>query len=73
MTDIQQLVRLLQSDQPQVRHDACEQLMVLPVLTQDALDALKIATHDADATVAKAAKQAIELHQSDVMSVPEMY
>ena len=40
MTDIQQLVRLLQSDQPQARRDACEQLMVLPVFTQEAIVAL---------------------------------
>jgi hypothetical protein len=66
MTDIQQLVRLLQSDQPEVRCYACEQLMVLPVLNQDAIDALKFATHDVNATVARSAKHAIELHQSDV-------
>ena len=67
MTDIQQLVRLLQSDQPQVRRDACEQLMVLPVLTEEAIVALKMATHDSDTTVARAAEQAMELHESDVM------
>lgn len=66
MTDIQQIVRLLQSDQPSIRRNACEQLMVLPVLTQDAIDALKIATHDADSSVAKAAQRAIELHQFDI-------
>ena len=67
MTDIQQLVRLLQSDQPQVRRDACEQLMVLPVLTEEAIVALKMTTHDSDTTVARAAEQAMELHESDVM------
>jgi hypothetical protein len=40
--------------------------MFLPVLTQDAINALKIATHDADPSVAKAAQQVIELHQCDV-------
>lgn len=66
MTDIQQLVRLLQSDQPSIRRNACEQLIVLPVLTQDAINALIIVTHDADVSVAKSAKRAIELHQFDI-------
>lgn len=67
MTSAQQLIKMLQSDQPSVRHDACKQLMLLPVLTQDAIDALSIATHDADMVIANVARQAIELHKSDLM------
>jgi hypothetical protein len=67
MTNAQNLVKMLQSEQPKARYDACEQLMLLPVLTQDAIDALSIATHDGDSSVAKAAKRALELHKSDVM------
>lgn len=63
MPDIQHLIGLLKSDNPNKRYDACEQLRVSPVpLTEEAIDALRSATNDIDPDVADAAQRALVLH-----------
>lgn len=63
MPDIQHLIELLKSDNPNKQYDACEQLRVSPApLPQEAIDALRLATKDTDPDVADAAQRALALH-----------
>jgi len=63
MSDIQRLIELLKSDNPNQRYDACEQLRVSqPPLSQETIDALSSATSDSNLDVADAARRALALH-----------
>jgi hypothetical protein len=63
MPDIQSLIKKLQSDNPDKRYEACEELRVSQQpLSQDAIDALKNATRDVNPDVADAAQRALALH-----------
>ena len=65
MSDIQSLIQKLQSNNPEKRYEACEELRVMMLhqpLLQDAIDALNIAANDADPNVADAARRALVLH-----------
>lgn len=64
MAEIQYLIKMLQSNDPNKRYEACEELRVKPELTHEALEALRFAANDENADVADAAKRAIELHTS---------
>ena len=65
MPDIQRLIELLQSDNPNKRYDAWEELRVSrQPLPQDAIDALQIAKGDSNSEVADAAQRALALHTS---------
>jgi len=63
MSDIQSLMELLKSGNPNQRYDACEQLRVArQPLSQDAIDELSLATSDSNLDVADAARRALALH-----------
>ena len=62
MSDIQSLIKMLQSDNHNKRCDACEELRVLPSLPPEALEALRLATNDPNPSVAAAAQWALALH-----------
>jgi hypothetical protein len=63
MSDIQHLIEMLKSDNPNKRYDACEELRVAQhPLPQDAMDALHAAINDSNPEVADAAQRAITLH-----------
>jgi hypothetical protein len=63
MSDIQSLIKMLQSDNPNKRYDACEELRVSPhPLPLEATEALNVAMNDANANVADAAWRALSLH-----------
>ena len=62
MSDIQNLIRLLQSNDHNKRYDACELLRVSPSLPSEALDALRIATNDENPDVVDAAQRALAFH-----------
>jgi hypothetical protein len=62
MSDIQNLIKMLQSNNHYERYDACEQLRVSPSLPLEALDALRLTTNDENPDVADAARRAIEHH-----------
>jgi hypothetical protein len=64
MSDIPALLRLLHDDNPNRRHDACEELRVTPSIPEEAIAALQKATHDYNADVADAAKRALAIHQA---------
>ena len=62
MSDIQSLINMLQSNNPDKRYDACEELRVSPSLPPEALDALRLAINDENPDVADAARRALALH-----------
>ncbi|MBE0670365.1 MAG: hypothetical protein IH588_07240 [Anaerolineales bacterium] len=63
MSDIQNLIKMLHSNNPNMRYDACEELRVShQPLPQEAIDALNSATNDSDPDVADAAQRALALH-----------
>ena len=62
MPDIQSLIEALQSESPNIRYDACEQLRVLPSISRDAIDALILVTNDENTDVADAARRAFAMH-----------
>jgi len=63
MSDIQNLIKMLQSNNPNMRYEACEELRVShEPLPQDAIDALNSAMNDANPDVADAAQRALALH-----------
>ena len=62
MSDIQGLIKMLQSNNHNKRYDACEELRVSPWLPPEALEALSSVTNDANPDVADAARRAIDLH-----------
>jgi hypothetical protein len=63
MSDIQGLMELLKSGNPNQRYDACEQLRVSrQSLSQETIDALSFATSDSNPDVADAARRALALH-----------
>lgn len=63
MADIQSLIKMLQSDNPNQRYDACEALRVSPhPLPLEATEALNVAINDANTDVADAARRALSLH-----------
>ena len=67
MSDIQHLIELLKSDNPDRRYDACEQLRVSrQPLSDHAIDALSTATNDPNPDVADAARRALALHAPQV-------
>jgi len=71
MSDIQNLLKMLQSNNPNTRYDACEQLRVASSIPEDALAALRNATHDANADVADAAARALAMHTAIPASTAE--
>ncbi len=63
MSDIQSLIKMLQSNNPNKRYDACEELRVSQQpLPQEAIDALNSAMNDSNPDVADAAQRALALH-----------
>jgi len=63
MSDIQSLIKMLQSENSNKRYDACEELRVSPQpLPQEAMDAFKIAYNDVNPGVADATQRALVLH-----------
>lgn len=69
MTDIQKWILQLQSDNPNKRYEACEELRVTPSITDEALDALHEASNDPNALVADAAQRAIRVHTDHNTSI----
>lgn len=69
MPDIQKWILQLQSDNPNKRYEACEELRVAPSITDEALDALREVTNDPDADVADAAQRAIDTHTGQINPV----
>jgi hypothetical protein len=70
MDSINFQIERLKSPDKNVRYDACEELRVALVITQEALDALEQATHDLDPDVADAAKRALTFHTQVDHPVP---
>jgi hypothetical protein len=66
MSDIQSLIKMLQSKDHNKRYDACELLRVSPSLPLEAIDALRLTINDENPDVADAARRAIELHSIKV-------
>lgn len=65
MLDTKQLITMLQSDNPNKRHEACELLRVAPQpLPQEAINALRNATNDKSAKISEAAQRAFAVHTS---------
>jgi len=65
MSDIQSVIKMLQSDNHNKRYDACEELRVLVLreaLPQEAIHALNFATNDPNPDVADAAQRALSFH-----------
>jgi hypothetical protein len=62
MPDIPHLIKTLQSNNPNERYDACEQLRVSLWLPKEAFDVLRTATSDSNPDVADAAQRALALH-----------
>lgn len=62
MPDIQSLITMLQSNNPDKRYAACEDLRVSSSLPPEALEALRLATSDTNPDVADAAQRALALH-----------
>jgi hypothetical protein len=62
MSDIQSLIKMLQSNNPDKRYDACEELRVSSCLPEEAFEALRSATSDSNPDVADAAQRALALH-----------
>jgi len=63
MSDIQYFIKMLQSDNPNTRYDACEELRVSQQqLPQEAIEALSIVMGDSNPDVADAARRALALH-----------
>ena len=62
MTDIQKWLLQLQSDNPNKRYEACEELRVAPSITDEALAALRKVTSDPNTGVAEAAQRALDVH-----------
>jgi hypothetical protein len=63
MSEIQNLIEMLQSNNPNQRYDACEELRVSRQhLPQEAIDALNAAMNDSNPDVADAAQRALALH-----------
>ncbi|HNF94915.1 MAG TPA: hypothetical protein PLQ75_09735, partial [Anaerolineales bacterium] len=62
MADIQQLLKLLQSNKPDKRFEACEELRAKPSLPPEAIDAFYPLTIDENQDVADAAQRAISTH-----------
>lgn len=64
MADIDELLKMLQSDNSRVRYDACEELREMPTLPPEAIDALYPLTIDEDQDVSDAAQRALAIHAS---------
>jgi hypothetical protein len=62
MSDIQRLLELLKSANPNKRFDACEELRVSSPLPPEALEALQLVTNDTNPSVADAAQRALAVH-----------
>jgi hypothetical protein len=62
---IEKLIKMLQSPKPGTRYEACEYLRVAPSITPEALEALKNAIDDPDASVAEVAQRALNVHCPD--------
>jgi hypothetical protein len=76
MADIQQLLMMLQSDNPDKRFEACEELRVMPSLPPEAIDALYPLTIAANQDVADAAQRALALHtnaSNDVLQSEDVF
>jgi hypothetical protein len=70
MQDIDTQLKRLKSPNKNTRFDACETLRVSPDITEEALDALRLATHDPDRLVAEAATTAIAVHMNSAATAP---
>ena len=63
MSEIQQLLDLLKSDNHNKRYEACEQFRIWKQpLPQEAIDALTVTTKDINSDVADAARRALSFH-----------
>ncbi len=62
MADVASQVERLKSPNKNTRYEACEMLRVAPAITPEALEALRLATHDPDRLVAEAAQDALRVH-----------
>jgi hypothetical protein len=73
MSDMQSLIRDLQSNKPDTRYAACEELRAMALyqpLPQEAVDVLNSATKDRNPAVADSAEQALALH-TQISNPPE--
>jgi len=69
MSDIQNLIKMLQSNNANKRYDACEELRVSrQPLPQEAIDALRSKINDPNSDVADAARRALALHADTTTS-----
>lgn len=68
MADIEKLIQDLQSDDIEIRYDACKQLQVESQLPDEAIDALLIASKDPDPLISVAVQRVIKSHKSDILS-----
>ena len=59
MADIEKLIQDLQSDDLEIKYNACKQLEIEPHLTKEAIEALRVAFHDPDPLIAVAANRAL--------------
>jgi hypothetical protein len=64
MSNIDRFLEMLQSNDPNQRYDACEQLRIASSIPEEALNALRKVTQDSNLDVANAARRALALHIS---------
>jgi hypothetical protein len=69
MADIEKLIQDLQSDNPDKRFQACNQLFYAQTIPDSVIDALREATQDQNHDVANAAHRALEIHTIQTTSI----
>jgi len=63
--DLSKWIARLKDGRPSTRYEACEELRVAAHLPPEALEALRLATQDSDASVAESARSALAVHNPD--------
>lgn len=72
MANIQKWINQLQSENPNKRYEACEELRVAPSIPEEAISALRKATKDPNQDVSDAAHRAIAIHTVQEISNPQV-
>ena len=63
MSQVEELLKMLQSPDSSKRYDACEQLRVMEMIPPAATSALLVASEDSDPGVRERARAALEVHR----------
>jgi hypothetical protein len=72
MTEFEQIIQDLQSDDLETRYNACKQLQAAPQLSTDGIEALRAATNDIDPLVALSACRALVAHDESFNSIIQL-